>query len=158
MMKQHLRTIATLLALASPAAAQEVVMCQSPWQDVGCYLKLTVQPAFSADLPSATFTETTRLFVTRTGHPAAKISWTYDVPWAKTQAAAKVIEQPTSAVHRVIGHFGADMQSIVCGKRGVFGSLDAAGQFVNAGGVVIYSLSLPTLELASVRLDTCEAI
>jgi hypothetical protein len=58
----------------------------------------------------------------------------------------------------VIGHFGADMQSIVCGKRGVFGSLDAAGQFVNAGGVVIYSLSLPTLELASVRLDTCEAI
>lgn len=159
-MRDTLPTVTTLLLaplLAMPVVAQDVV-CQSPWQDVGCYLKLTVNPAFAAEVPSAAFTETTRLFVTQTGHPAAKISWVYEVPSAKTQAVTTVIDAPGSAVHRVIGHFETDIRAIVCGEHGVFGTLDSAGQFINAGGVVIYSLSLPTAELASVRLDTCEAI
>lgn len=156
MMKAPLLPFGLFLALTAPAGAQ-VVDCQSAWQDAGCYLKLTVAPAFAEDMPAATFTETTRLFVTRKGQPGAKISWTYDNGWARSRSTARMIQRPDGAVHRVIGRFRTDMRAVVCGEHGVFGSLDDAGRFVRAGGTVIYSLSLPTLELASVKLETCEA-
>lgn len=145
-MMQRLLISLVLGATAMPAVA-EVEVCTNARSSIGCY-RGEVQADLRKMVPDARVDEWANLGVANDGRPQVSVV---------LSASSATIAAPTyqTAYSRT---FPTDVANLVCGVRDGYGLTPTSEhKFVEAGGVVVYSLVLFSHSGPTVTIDHCEA-
>ena len=142
------RLLALLFLFASPAAA-EMEVCQTALQSPGCFRSDLHRQAKHL-VPEASWQEFTRLSADPAGRPMAEVFWIFGPEFRG--GTIPNTEAITEA-------FALNVTKAVCSYRWGMGiTLGREHEFVRAGGVVVYRLSVFGQTDATVTIDHCEAL